>query len=263
LTFDRVSVGGAPNVCGVTTSGEAYCWGRNVFGELGDGSTQDHPAPTLVTGGRSFGAVAVGKDYFACGLTTSGAAYCWGRNEFGQLGNGTFANSSTPTAVSGGLSFVAIVTGFYHACGLTATGDAYCWGNNSLGQLGNGGSGLSPQPVLVTGGHTFTALSAAGGQHTCGLSADGVLRCWGLNTFGQLGVGPIGPEQCPGAAACSKTPVAVTGGLLFSSVSAGGWHTCALTTTGVLYCWGDNEYGELGDGSAVNRSQPVKVAGQP
>jgi alpha-tubulin suppressor-like RCC1 family protein len=262
LTFSHVVTAGT-NTCGLTTTGEAYCWGQNAFGEIGDGSAQSSGTPRAVSGGLTFAALVTGKDYFTCGLTTSGAAYCWGRNEFGQLGDGTTANRTVPVPVLGAQTFVAVVAGYYHACGLTANGDAYCWGNNSLGQLGDGTFIAHLNPVLVSGGHTFTALSAAAGQHTCGLSADGVLRCWGLNSSGQLGTGSLGPVLCPGGTPCSRSPVAVSGGFTFSTVRAGGWHTCGITTAGVLYCWGRNEYGEIGDGSTVDRLLPVKVSGQP
>jgi alpha-tubulin suppressor-like RCC1 family protein len=147
LNLAAVSAG-ASHTCGVTTGGAAYCWGDNLGGDLGDGTTTSRPAPVAVAGGLTFTAVSAGLRY-SCGLTSSGAAYCWGTNDHGQLGDGTRTNRATPVAVVGGISFVAVRTGSRHSCGLTAGGTAYCWGANSNGQLGNGSTADSYTPVKV------------------------------------------------------------------------------------------------------------------
>src|SRR5439155_1275576 len=149
LTFAAVSSSNSLNfTCGVTTAGAAYCWGDNIYGELGK-STTDAINPTTtpgaVSGGLTFASVSAGDGFacgvatsFTCGVTTAGAAYCWGSNFYGQFGNGTTISSTTPVAVSGGLTFASVVAGYYGACGVTTNGGAYCWGNNPLGELGNG-----------------------------------------------------------------------------------------------------------------------------
>ena len=157
-------------------------------------------APALTTG-----------QTHTCGLTSSGAAFCWGDNWSGQLGTGSTANSSTPVAVSGGLRFSVLAAGFNHTCGLTSAGAAYCWGDNSSGQLGNRSTTSSTTPVAVSGGLHFSAL-AAGGSHTCGLTSVGAVYCWGDNYDGQLG---------DGSTTSSTTPVAVSGGLRFSALVTG------------------------------------------
>ena len=322
LTFSAVSVG-SDHTCGVTTAGAAYCWGANWSGQLGDGSTTYSSVPVAVTGGLTFSAVTVGDDggyggrSHTCGLTASGAAYCWGFNFNGQLGIGTATgpeacgssswpscstvpvpvtgglrfvalesrgertcglttdgaaycwgfgwpgltpSSSVPLAVSGGLRFVAMTVGS-HVCGVTAGGAAYCWGYNDWGWLGDGSTNHSSVPVAVIGGLTFSLVSA-GVNHTCGLTASGAAYCWGLNN-GLLGTGSdTGPELC-GAAGdinCSTRPVAVAGGLTFASLSAGWGHTCGVTVGGIAYCWG---WGGLGNGTTTGSNVPVKVAGQP
>src|SRR5207247_353952 len=154
LSFIALASGNA-HACAVTTSGAAYCWGFGGDGQFGNGSTTDSadsPIPVAVSGGLSFTALA-GGDGHTCGLTTSGAAYCWGSNNDGQLGTGSTTESSMPVAVSGGLTFNALDAGMQHTCGLAKSGAAYCWGYNGYGQLGNGSTspidGSSPVRVPV------------------------------------------------------------------------------------------------------------------
>ena len=186
-----------------------------------------------------------------CGVTTAGAAYCWGWNGFGQLGNGTNTKSNVPVAVTGGLTFQSVSAGSIHSCGVTTAGAAYCWGNNGHGgQLGNGTNTKSNVPVAVTGGLTFQSVSA-GSIHSCGVTTAGAAYCWGNNGHGgQLG---------NGTNTKSNVPVAVTGGLTFQSVSAGLQHSCGVTTAGTAYCWGENKHGRFGNGTETNSNVPVLV----
>ena len=230
------------HTCGVTTSGAAYCWGDNQVGQLGDGTTASRKSPALVLGGLSFAAVSTGRMH-SCGITTGGAAYCWGDNSDGQLGDGTTTQRGMPTAVLGGLTFVSIGVGVYHTCGVTTGGAAYCWGND-------GSSLRSSSPLAVSGGLTFATVSA--GDHTCGVTTAGAAYCWGDNFFAQLG---------DGTTTTRTSPVAVLGGLTFATVSAGVSHTCGVTTAGAAYCWGSNATGQLGDGTTTRHMSPVAVAG--
>jgi alpha-tubulin suppressor-like RCC1 family protein len=209
-----------------------------------------------VLGGFTFSTISTWGQH-TCGLTVSGATYCWGRNSYGQLGNGSTDSSPVPVPVTGGLSFYAVTGGLYHTCGLTVSGAAYCWGRNGYGQLGNGSTDSSSVPLPVTGGLSFSAITA-GRFHTCGLTTDGVAYCWGDNSAGQLGDGSF-------TIAPRLVPTGVAGGLTFSSVTAGGLHTCALATTGVAYCWGFNSWGQLGNGTGFgfDSAMPVRVLGQP
>src|SRR5947208_3870899 len=186
-----------------------------------------------------------------CELTSTGAAYCWGANNYGQLGDGSTTNSATPVPVKGGLSFSAVATGGQHTCGLTSAGAAYCWGDNTKGQLGNASTTNSATPVAVAGGLSFGALAASGG-HTCGLTSPGAAYCWGDNAEGQLGIG---------STTNSSVPAVVAGELTFSALVTGRVHSCGFTSSGTAYCWGDNRFGQLGDGSTTNRATPVAVAG--
>ena len=190
--------------------------------------------------------------YHTCGLTTAGAAYCWGDNSNGQLGDGTTTNRLTPGLVTGGVSFAAVSAGRYHTCGVTAAGAAYCWGTNGNGQLGDGTSGdIRSSPGLVAGGVSFGGVSA-GAFHTCGVTAVGAAYCWGYNGQGRLGDGTETDHFTPGL---------VAGGVSFAAVSAGGGYTCGVTTAGAAYCWGFNIYGALGDGTTTTRLSPGLVAG--
>lgn len=191
----------------------------------------------------------------ACALTSAGAAYCWGLNDFGQLGDGTTFNRDTPVAVSGSLVFQSLVSGASHNCGITNSGATYCWGANNGGQLGDGTTTNRLTPTLVTGGNVFQSL-AGGGYHTCGVKADNSAYCWGRNNWGQLGDG-----STTFATSNSLVPQLVIGGHAFQSLTAGGWHTCGVTTTGAAYCWGHGSVGELGDGQDDPSSTPVLVAG--
>jgi alpha-tubulin suppressor-like RCC1 family protein len=238
--------------CGITTSNAAYCWGDNSAGELGNASTTNSATPVPVSGALLFATVSVGGGPHACGVTSAGAAYCWGDNSVGELGTGTSGGSTTPVAVAGSLSFVAVRARNGHACGLTTAGKAYCWGLNTRGQLGDssaagpaqcvaGGTSYacSTSPDAVSGGLVFTSLTT-GWFHTCGLTSAGAAYCWGYNAEGQLGSGS--------AVDSSLVPVPVAGGLTFVAISAGSLHTCGLTSAGAVYCWGDDTWGELGDG---------------
>ena len=255
LSFSALAAGGA-HTCGLTSATAAYCWGLDLFGELGSSPLTFNfsSTPQAVSGGLSFAALTAGV-YHTCGLTNLGAAYCWGDNETSQLGNGStgFSTDTTPVAVSGGLTFSALAAGSWHTCGLAGSGAAYCWGSNYGGQLGTGSTTDSSVPVAVSGGLTFSAV-AASGDHTCGLTSAGTAYCWGVDNSGQLGDGSM---------TSSSTPVAVSGGLTFSTLVAGLDHTCGLTSTKATYCWGDNQFGQLGNGSTTNSSVPVAVVGWP
>lgn len=195
-----LSAASAGNGFTCATSGAlVYCWGLNSSGQLGDGSTTNRALPVQVTGlpAALEGSVAVG-DAHACVLDSTGAAYCWGQNDAGQLGDGSTTTRRTATRVATTVKFAALVAGGSHTCGLTALHVAYCWGSNAAGELGLGtASAYESTPQLVAGGLTFYSL-AAGASHTCGVSgADGHAYCWGLNSDGQLGDGTLTNRAVP------------------------------------------------------------------
>lgn len=254
LLFTQL-VAGLNHTCGLTAEGRAYCWGDNVYGQLGDGTTSDRTAPTPVSGNLVFAALGVEAGRSTCGIVATGAAYCWGANDWGQLGDSTTTNRPAPVAVKGGLAFAAISTAHSHSCALTADGSAYCWGANAAGTLGTDSTGtMLRTPTEVTGGIAFTEISVGGS--TCGISTAHVAYCWGSNGNGQLGDGTRADRTLP-------TPVA--GGLNATQVAAAGdTHACILTTEHTVYCWGTNYVGQLGDGtpSTTDQLTPVAVQGQ-
>jgi alpha-tubulin suppressor-like RCC1 family protein len=272
LTFAQVSAGHLYS-CGVTTTNLAYCWGYNGSGQLGDGTGGSglfRTEATRVVGGLTFRQVSAGQLH-TCGVTTGNVAYCWGGNSSGQLGDGTRTDRLRPVRVAGGLLFRSVTAGGDgglfgdYTCGVTTTNVAYCWGENRFGQLGDGTTTDRLRPVRVVGGLAFRQVSAGHNLHTCGVTAGNVAYCWGANQAGQLGNGTrTGPETCPHPFvedfACSTRPVRVAGGVAFRQVSAGGNHSCGVTTADRAFCWGANG-GALGDGTTALKLTPVPVAG--
>jgi len=197
LAFGSVSAAIGQHTCAVTTTGAAYCWGRNTNGQLGDGSTTDRLTPVAVSGGLTFSVVSASANEHTCGVTTGGPAYCWGWNNFGALGDGTTTTRLAPVAVSGGLTF-AVVSGGANGftCGLTPAGAGYCWGLNNVGQLGDGTTTTRLTPVAVSGGLTFLQLSA-GFAHVSAVATGGTGYAWGGNNQGQLGDGTTTNRNVP------------------------------------------------------------------
>ncbi|CAN7499354.1 fibronectin type III domain-containing protein [Acidovorax sp. LjRoot66] len=245
---------GTNHTCALTTAGAVQCWGWNVFRQLGDGSTTDKATPQPVTGLASGVASIAAGVYHTCTLTTAGAVRCWGNNGFGQLGDGSSTNNSTPQPVTGLTSGVAaIAAGTYHNCALTNAGAVQCWGRNNEGQLGDGSTTDKRTPQPVTGLASGVAAIAAGENHSCALTTAGAVQCWGDNSFGQLGDGSTTDKTTP------QTVTGLAGGV--AAIAAEGNHTCALTTAGAVQCWGRNAYGQLGDGSTTDKSTPQPVTG--
>jgi alpha-tubulin suppressor-like RCC1 family protein len=248
---------GGGHTCALTSTGGVGCWGDNSHGELGDGTTVQRNTPVAVSGlGSGVRAVAAGAVH-TCALLSVGRVLCWGYNINGQLGDGTTTDRHTPVVVSGvGGGVVAMAAAYDHTCAAMAAGLLLCWGSNNSGQLGNGTPIGLPVPKVVLGfGLGGTAAVAAGGDHSCALTSVGGVECWGSNVFGQLGDGEACGSTCP-------TPVAASGlGSGVVAVAAGAYHSCALTATGGVECWGYNASGQLGDGTKTSRPNPVMVSG--
>jgi alpha-tubulin suppressor-like RCC1 family protein len=271
----RLIRAGYDHTCAVTPYDVGFCWGRNRFGEVGANSTTSvFPTPVRVVGGLSFRRIVAGG-HFSCGVTTSNRAYCWGHND-GAVGDGTTTDRRRPVPVLGGLQFRSVVAGGggftdeqnespeeEHACGVTTDSKGYCWGRNADGELGAGGNTRNQtRPVAISGNRRWQQV-VAGDRHTCGVTTANVAFCWGENLSGQNG---------DGTTTRSFVPVPVAGGLAFTNVTTGpgpdltgsgptGNHSCGLTPANRVYCWGDNEAGQLGDATNTRRLTPVAVVG--
>lgn len=247
---------GSSHTCGVSAAGAALCFGSNAQWQLGIGmsSSQSLPAPVATLGADVLEVVA-GNSH-SCARTSGGAAWCWGQNFSWQLGDSLGARA-TPGLVPGLVNAVTdIDVGLAHTCAVTDVGGALCWGANGFGQLGDGGFDQRANPAPVDGLPATVASIVTGYGHSCALRTTGGVKCWGLNSDGQVGDG--------GVDATRSTPVDVVG-LTSGAVdlAAGERHSCAVTASGQVRCWGSNHSGQLGDGSTVTKVVPVAVLGLP
>jgi len=248
--YRTVSVG-ASHACGVSAEGEVLCWGRNSLGALGDGTTENREEPVEAVGlAGGATAVAAGVD-FSCAVHRGGVR-CWGSNDNGQVGDGTYAVRLIPVDVIGlDSGFAGVTAGVFHACAWTNEGEAWCWGENLSGQLGDGTGYNSSHPVKVDGIAGGVSSVAAGGSHTCALTRAGGVMCWGNNDHGQLGDGTKDSRKAP------VDVSGLTGGVI--ALAAGTGHTCALRKDGFVQCWGLNDHGQLGNGGTEESLVPVDV----
>lgn len=284
LVFSSISAGDR-HTCALAPDGEAYCWGHNRFGQLGDGTTENRATPAAVEGGLRFSRISAGGTH-TCGVDLGGTLYCWGGNWHGQAGvgrdDGRVPIVTSPVRVASRDQFQAVATGGIHTCGLDVDGLAHCWGDGRGGVLGTGQEEpedvFSPRPVA--GGTRYRGLSA-GLDLTCAISVDDRLHCWGRDPSRSPGIVTPGPREValPGSepirrlsvgpgyvcivsaqrmlvglgtsteGGCTAPPAGSDRPVL--EVSAGGnafgQHTCALLDGGRVQCWGNDSRDQLGD----------------
>jgi len=262
---------GINHTCAVTSKGNVKCWGDNQAGALGNGMYKYGGQLTPVDVVElSRGVVAIdAADGLTCALIESGKIKCWGSRFFGGLGDGTSDFSYTPIDVSGVSNAIAISAGDYHVCALTSDSGVKCWGNNSFGGIGTGTldqtslfdpnfltNAIYPIPVDVRDLTSGVRAIATGERHTCALTSEGNVKCWGANDAGQLGDGNVLPMP-PFTTATPVDVVGLSGSV--STLTAGAYHTCALLQDGAIQCWGSNGVGQLGDGTTTPQLTPVGV----
>jgi alpha-tubulin suppressor-like RCC1 family protein len=266
---NAIAVSGEGGItCALLSDSTVRCWGHNAYGQVGDGTTTNRSTPTQVVGLTGATSVSAGANH-ACALLSAGTVWCWGDNDNGQLGDNTTNARSTPVQVHG-VGNVGMLTGVaslnagrFHTCAVLTTGHVDCWGYNNYGQVGDNTTTDRLAPVEASG--VTNAISMSGGAyHTCVRLTDGTGECWGRNDQGQLGDGTTTQRM---------NPVAIIGvdgtGILagVADISAGGGngtadyeHTCALTSDQTVYCWGYNNYGQVGDSTTTTRLFAVGVA---
>ena len=225
--------------------GKVLCWGSNLHGQLGNGesgATAHSSVPVEAEGITDAVAVGTGMEH-SCAVHATGEVSCWGDDSSGELGNGETTDSvPLPVKVIGLDDAIDVTAGHWHTCALHYTGAVSCWGSNHDGQLGNDDMGVdSAVPVSVSGISDAVSVSA-NGEHSCAVHGTGEVSCWGDNWRGELGNGESGPG------AESAVPVKVSGISDALEVASGLDHTCALHSTGAVSCWGNNEYGQVGNG---------------
>ena len=253
-----------------------YTWGRNEYGQLGNGVTATNsPVPVAVkTAGTPMKGKTIvqisAKVWYALALASDGTVYSWGFNSWGQLGNGTSGtanNASAPVAVKTagtpmeGKTIVQVAAGATHSLALATDGTIYAWGKNEYGQLGNDSTTNSPVPVAVKtagtpmDGKTIIQIHA-GYEHSLALASDGTVYAWGRNNSGQLGKNDATDAHIPAAVQTLGTPMA---GKVIVQLAAGNSQSMALASDGTVYTWGWNQYGQLGNGTTTNSRIPVAV----
>ena len=249
ITTARSVATGGYESCAVLSDGKVKCWGDNTNGGLGDGTTTDRSTPVEVSGITTATQVAVSYDH-SCALLSDGKVKCWGLNEVGQLGDGTTTDRTTPVEVSGITTATRMAVGGDHSCALLSDGKVKCWGSGS--DVADGTFDDTSTPVTISGITTATSI-ATNFQHSCALLTDGTVECWGYNSNGQLGDGTT--------TSSFRSTVTVSGITTASSIDLGSSHSCAVLTEGKVKCWGENDSGQLGDGTTTDRTTPVEVSG--
>ena len=245
------------HACALMDDGTVQCWGDNIWGQLGDGTFTTRTTPVTVSNLNSVLSIAVGRQHSCAIIGTSGSVRCWGRNDGGQLGNGTSSQTiNHPVAVSGLVNVVALTAGDSHTCAVRVDETVWCWGDNLEGQVGNGGIGsFALVPVQVN--NLLAVAVEAGAIHTCALRTDSSVSCWGANGLGELGNNSFLPSNVP----VSTARLSATPGVGAVDLAAAGSFTCARLSDASVSCWGDNGSGQFGNGaSGINVLSPVPVA---
>jgi alpha-tubulin suppressor-like RCC1 family protein len=238
--------GGYYHTCALGSDDSVRCWGL-----VPPTTTETLTATVTASGAKAL----AGGGFHDCIVNGGGNVDCWGVNDGGQLGDGTTATRSAPTAVLGIADAVAVAAGYRNTCAVHATGTVSCWGTNGTGQLGNGTTTASLVPVNVAGITNAVSVGVSqafdGETFACALLASGGVACWGGNSVGELGIGTSGGYR--------TTPVTIPALSNVIALSVGAYNACAVDCFGQVWCWGRNASGEVGDGTTLDRPSPTRV----
>lgn len=239
------------HTCALTSDKSVLCWGNNDNGRLGDGTITKRLLPVGVVGLTGTIDMIDAGGQHTCVVTTTNTVKCWGQNNYGQLGNRSNSDSTTPVDVSGLNDITAVSAGGSHSCARQSNGNLYCWGDNTYGQVGNNSTDHQNQPVFILANVQTVAL---GSIHTCVLLFDGTVKCWGSNQNGQVGDGTTELQRLT-----PTTVIGVKSTTTVTAIAAVRDHTCILLNDGTAQCWGLNDSGQLGDGTKSVRNQATVV----
>lgn len=242
---------GVRSTMALRSDGTVWTWGSNENGQLGIGTVTDMNVPGQVSGLSGIKAVSGGLGYHSMALSEDGSVWTWGKNDNGELGNGTTLQQNTPVQVAGLNDVTAIAAGGYFSLALKSDGTVWAWGVNGDGELGDGTTTDRYVPVQVAGLTDVMAI-AAGGSHSLAVTQDGTVWAWGKNTYGTLG---------DGTRTNRTRPVQIKNLQHIVAVAGGGYHSLALDRTGNVWSWGDNSQRQLGVGSNASSLIPVPVSG--
>jgi alpha-tubulin suppressor-like RCC1 family protein len=248
----QISAGNSHSLA-VRQSGTAWAWGFNNAGRLGDNSTVDKSSPVLVVGGFTDWCQISAGGAHSLGLRQNGAAWAWGYNSQGQLGDNTTVNKSSPVSVVGGFTnWCQVSAGIAFSLGVRTNGTAWAWGCNSNGRLGDNTIVSKSSPVSVVGGFTDWCQVSAGCLHSLGVRTNGTAWAWGAGSCGRLGDNTVADKS---------SPVSVVGGFTDWCQVSASTQSLAVRQNGTAWAWGQNNCGQLGDNTTVSRSSPVSVIG--